>query len=375
MPSHTGLPPTRDEVDAFLNDDSADAYEKVVDRLLTSPHFGEHIGRYWLDAARYGDTHGLHLDNYREFWLYRDWVINAFNDNKSFKDFTIEQLAGDLLENPTTEQLIASGFNRAHVTTSEGGSIAEEVYVRNVVDRVSTTSTVFMGLTAGCAVCHDHKYDPITQREFYSLFAFFNSLDANPLDGNRQDHAPVIFAPSKEQALQIEDLQREMQLARAQIAAALSKYEYKDPGAEMLRDQALAVSGWLQDTVGGPSVKPPQPDGLSFAVGYSGSNTVRFTKDAGHEKVHRRSLYTFWKRIAPPPQMNAFDAPSRESCTVRRERTNTPLQALMLLNDPQYVEAARRNSQRPAFDDNDFGAKAISYRSVEIHVHQIRQRR
>ena len=186
----TGLPPTPAEVDAFLADTSPDAYEKVVDRLLQSPRYGEHMARYWLDAARYGDTHGLHLDNYREMWPYRDWVIKAFNDNMPFDRFIVEQLAGDLLpERRRSTSTIATGFNRCHVTTSEGGSIDEEVYVRNVVDRVETNGTVFLGLTVGCARCHDHKYDPVTQKEYYQLFAFFNSIDGSPLDGNAARHA------------------------------------------------------------------------------------------------------------------------------------------------------------------------------------------
>ncbi|MCA9096654.1 MAG: DUF1549 domain-containing protein, partial [Planctomycetaceae bacterium] len=146
----TGLPPSVAEVDAFLADGSVNAYEKVVDRLLASPRYGEHMARFWLDAARYGDTHGLHLDNYREMWAYRDWVIRAFNTNQPFDQFVVEQLAGDLLPNPTDDQLIATGFNRCHVTTSEGGSIAEEVEMRNTVERVLATGTVFMGLTMDC---------------------------------------------------------------------------------------------------------------------------------------------------------------------------------------------------------------------------------
>ncbi|MCA9044831.1 MAG: DUF1549 domain-containing protein, partial [Planctomycetaceae bacterium] len=163
----TGLPPTPEEIDAFLVDESPNAFEKVVDRLLASERYGEHMGRFWLDAARYGDTHGLHLDNYREMWPYRDWVVGAFNRNLPYDEFVIEQIAGDLLENATDDQRIASGFNRCHVTTSEGGSIAEEVYTRNVVDRVVTTGTVMLGLTLDCTRCHDHKFDPFTMKEFY----------------------------------------------------------------------------------------------------------------------------------------------------------------------------------------------------------------
>ena len=188
----TGLPPTLREVDAFLADSSQEAYEKVVDRLLDSPRYGEHMARFWLDAARYGDTHGLHLDNYREAWPYRDWVIHAFNANKPFDRFIVEQLAGDLLPNATPDQIIATGYNRCHVSTSEGGSIEEEVYVRNIVDQVDTNGTVFLGLTTGCARCHDHKYDPIRAKDYYQLFAFFNNIDGPALDGNSAKWAPIV---------------------------------------------------------------------------------------------------------------------------------------------------------------------------------------
>lgn len=218
----TGLPPTIAELDAFLADDGANAYERVVDRLLSSPHYGEHMARFWLDAARYGDTHGLHLDNYREMWPYRDWVINAFNRNMPYDQFVIEQLAGDLLENPTLDQRVATGFCRAHVTTNEGGSIEQEVFTRNVIDRVSTFGTVFLGLTLECSSCHDHKFDPVSQREFYQLFAFFNSLDGPAMDGNVKDPEPVISVPSDEQAEviraleeQVESLRRDRQMRRA----------------------------------------------------------------------------------------------------------------------------------------------------------------
>ena len=748
----TGLPPSTDALAAFLADESPEAWERAVDRLLASPHYGEHMARFWLDAARYGDTHGLHLDNYREIWPYRDWVVRAFNGNKRWDTFLTEQLAGDLLENPTVDQLVATGFNRAHVTTAEGGSIKEEVYVRNVIDRVSTFGTVMLGLTTNCASCHDHKFDPISQREFYQLFAFFNNLDADPMDGNRKDHKPVLKVPGPDGERLLAEAEAEIAAARKVLEKVIGEYDYvelddadaadgagpeelvwideaipsgaqvadpwkwvtkskghpvlsgersvfrtgagntqhlvqnastplvvgedavlfahvylgnpapkqvmlqfhtdgwehraywgenlidwgvdktpsrhrigdlpetgswvrlevpaavvglkagdkitgwaftqfdgnsywdqagmrarptgyrsfrrwladerkrktstlpaalqplvakakrtaeetatlrhhyiahvdrgarkvlaphreaiakaearlaeiekgfptslvwkeratlkpayilergeydrrgqevsrglpeflpplpvgapmdrlglarwlvaeehpltariavnrfwqqlfgvglvktsedlgsqgewpshpelldwlavefreagwdvkhmmklmvmseayrrssaaspedyrRDPenrflargprfrlDAETLRDQALAVSGLLVPRIGGPGVKPPQPDGLWFTVGYSGSNTVRFKKDSGPDKVHRRSLYTFWKRTSPPPQM--IDAPSRESCVTRRERTNTPLHALMFMNDPQFVEAARAFAER-----------------------------
>lgn len=769
----TGLPPTPTELAAFLADSSDQAYEKQVDRLLALPAYGEHRARYWLDAARYGDTHGLHLDNYREMWLYRDWVVDAFNRNLPYDQFVIEQLAGDLLENPTEAQQIASGFNRCHITTSEGGAIAAEVDMRNVVDRTSTMGTVFMGLTIGCCVCHDHKYDPISQKEYYQLYAFFNSIEGNPLDGNAKDHPPVLKVYTEEQKQRRQEIEQKIAEKKEELRTAVASLEYSEPGlevetngeaaefvwvddqfpegaepttwdwkdnaptqphsgkrswyrqaagltqhffikatyplqintpddvlfahvyldpknppkeimlqwndgswehraywggnqidwgqdesasrkrigdlpeagawarievraadvglnpgakingwaftqfdgsvqwdtagivttgnptaqyrslsqwladqatnpnaslpgnlkalvgkpegersaeeskqlrdyflenvcvdtrsqfdglheelnkleqehkslensapttlvsremanpkqafvmkrgeydqpgdevmretpsvlppfseelpknrlglaqwltsvdhpltarvavnrvwqqmfgtglvktsedfgaqgqppshpllldwlavdfrendwdvkrlikqivmsetyrqsclvnaedykkdpenrllsrgpryrwdAETLRDQALYVAGLLSEKMGGPSVKPPQPDGLWFAVGYSGSNTVRFKKDDGHEKVHRRSLYTFWKRTSPPPEMTTFDAPSREECSVRRERTNTPLQALLLMNDPQYVEAARFFAQRILAEGGDTDHQRIQF--------------
>ncbi|MEK6249265.1 MAG: PSD1 and planctomycete cytochrome C domain-containing protein, partial [Planctomycetales bacterium] len=226
----TGLPPTLDEIRVFLADSSPQAYERLVDRLLASPHYGEHMARFWLDAARYGDTHGLHLDNYREMWLYRDWVVRAFNANMPFNQFTIEQLAGDLLDGSTQDQKIASGFNRCHVTTSEGGSIKEEVYVRNVKDRVSTTGTVFMALTLECTSCHDHKYDPLTMKDYYSLFAFFNSLDGAALDGNRKEHAPFVRVHDDESQSQLDGIQSRIVDADKQVREQLTQFNYQDPG-------------------------------------------------------------------------------------------------------------------------------------------------
>ena len=191
----TGLPPDPAVVEAFVNDPAPDAYETLVTRLLDSPRWGEHRARYWLDAARYADTNGYHFDNFREAWAYRDWVINAFNRNLPFDRFTIEQLAGDLLPGSTLDQQVASGFNRCNATTNEGGVIPEEYQVLYTRDRTETVSQVWMGLTAGCAVCHDHKFDPITQREFYELSAFFNNTTQPTMDGNVKDTPPTVFVP------------------------------------------------------------------------------------------------------------------------------------------------------------------------------------
>jgi hypothetical protein len=225
----TGLPPTLEELDAFLLDNTPDAYEKVVDRLLASPRFGEHKARYWLDAARYADTHGLHFDNERFVWLYRDYVVNALNANKPFDQFTLEQMAGDLLPDATLEQKIATGFGRCNVTTNEGGSINEEVLVRYGVDRVETMSTVFLGLTLGCAVCHDHKFDPITQKEFYQLFAFYSWSADRAMDGNIQLPPPIVKAATPEQQAQLADFDRRIAEVQKQITDELAKINYAEP--------------------------------------------------------------------------------------------------------------------------------------------------
>jgi cytochrome c553 len=531
----TGLPPTPAEVEAFVDDPSPAAYESFVDRLLASKQWGEHRARYWLDAARYADTHGIHFDNYREMWSYRDGVIDAFNRNLPFDRFTVEQLAGDLLPEATLEQRIASGFNRCNITTNEGGVIAEEYLVLYARDRTETTARVWLGLTAGCAVCHDHKFDPLTQKEFYRLSAFFNNTTQGAMDGNVKDTPPTVFLPAAADrerwpalAQELADARQQLEQRQKQARAAFDRWydwwraeldppyreasarvaaltqeeaaiksrgtaahvmqerggpakafvlhrgEYdkrrdevdadtpamlppmpadlpknrlglsrwllrpeqpltarvavnrfwqevfgvgimrtaedfgvngelpshpelldwlavefresgwdikklfrlmvtsaayrqsaaatpekleKDPqnrllsrgprfrmDAEMVRDCALASSGLLVAKIGGPSVKPYQPDGVWEAVAMMESNTRNYRRDQG-ENLYRRSLYTFWKRAAPPASMDILNAPSRETCTVRRERTNTPLQALITLNDPQFVEAARHLAQ------------------------------
>jgi hypothetical protein len=225
----TGLPPAPAEVDAFLADRTPEAYERLVDRLLASPRYGEQEARYWLDAVRYGDTHGLHLDNERSLWPYRDWVVSAFNRNEPFDQFTIEQLAGDLLPNATREQKVASGYNRCNVSTSEGGAIEEEFYVRYAVDRTETTSIVWMGLTVGCAVCHDHKYDPISQKEFYQMYAFFNNMNEKAMDGNALLPPPVMQLPTADQQTKLDELNAAVKPLEKELLAEAAKINYQEP--------------------------------------------------------------------------------------------------------------------------------------------------
>ncbi len=206
----TGLPPTPAEIDAFLADASPDAYERLVDRLLASPRYGERMALDWLDAARYADTHGFHIDSGRDMTRWREWVIEAFNANMPFDRFTIEQLAGDLLPNATVAQQIASGFNRNHMINFEGGAIPEEYHNAYVADRVNTTSTVWLGLSMNCAQCHDHKYDPLTLRDYYSMYAFFNNVPENGLDGSKGNAMPFIKAPRPKQQAALEALVAEI---------------------------------------------------------------------------------------------------------------------------------------------------------------------
>ncbi len=212
-----GLPPTVEQVEAFVADKRADAYERYVDALMATPAYGEHRARYWLDAARYADTHGMHFDNYRDMWTYRDWVINALNANMKFDTFTIEQLAGDLLPNPTQAQLIATGFQRCNTTTNEGGTIDEENVVGYARDRVETISWMYLGLTANCAVCHDHKFDPISQRDFYAMSAYFRNTTQGAKDGNIRDTPPVLVVPKDADKARWGVINDEMTIAKKQV--------------------------------------------------------------------------------------------------------------------------------------------------------------
>ena len=233
----TGLPPTPEEVSSFVGDSSEDAYEKVVDRLLASPKFGERMALEWLDVARYADTHGYHIDSGRDMWLWREWVIDAFNRNMPFDQFTVEQLAGDMLPNATLSQKIASGFNRNHMINYEGGAIPEEYHTAYVMDRVNTTGAVWMGLTVQCSQCHDHKYDPLTQKEYFQLYAYFNNVPENGLDGKKGNAVPFLKVPTPEQQAKLDELAKSIQAVEQKLSgpdgeldAAQAKWEESAQG-------------------------------------------------------------------------------------------------------------------------------------------------
>ena len=526
----TGLPPSPELLQSFLDDGSSNAYEQLVERLLADPRYGEHQARYWLDAVRYGDTHGLHLDNKRGIYPYRDWVVRALNRNQPLDEFIEWQLAGDLLPEPTMEQRIATGYVRMNPSTSEGGAIPAEFQAKNNFDRTETLGTVFLGMTMLCSRCHTHKYDPIEQTEYYRLLAFFNNTAEGPLDGNKYEYGPTLKVPANQATwaewTQLESardrllakagakpgesladlakpegrlaklgLQAEAgqlikqrtdatarftttlvarDLAKPRKTRLLDRGEYNLPtgeplqpdvlkvmnpfpegaprnrlglarwltsreqpvvsrvlvnriwqrvfgaglvrtpedfglqgqqpthpelldwlavelhdsgwdlkhmlrlmvnsrtfrqgsalrdgvndpenklwargphyrlDAEVLRDIALWASGLLDPHMGGEGVKPYQPAGLWKALAHPGSNTKNYVRDNG-QRLYRRSLYVYWKRTSPHPMMTLFDAPSRESSCVQRSRTNTPLQALGLLNETQRIEMARMFAER-----------------------------
>lgn len=282
----TGLPPTLAEIDSFLADRRPGAYERVVDRLLKSRRYGEHMARFWLDAARYGDTHGLHLDNERSIWPYRDWVIRAFNSNMPFDRFTVEQLAGDLLPGSKLSQKVATGFNRCNVTTSEGGAIADEYRFKYGVDRVETTATVWLGLTMGCAVCHEHKFDPFTQKEFYQFLAYFNSLTERAMDGNALLPPPSVKAPTTEQLKEIAGLKRSIEKARGSIKSVIAKIEYTDPGpSEKPKVVEPKRVVWIDDVT---------PSGVKLEASGGGGRRWQFVDKSKHP-VHSGQKSSFRK--------------------------------------------------------------------------------
>jgi hypothetical protein len=318
----TGLPPTPREVDSFLADRSPDAYEKRVDALLSSPRYGERMAMPWLDAARYADTHGYHIDSHRGMWPWRDWVIGAFNRNLPFDQFVIEQLAGDLLTNPTREQKIASGFNRNHMINFEGGAIAEEYQVEYVIDRVEATSTAFLGLTMGCARCHSHKFDPITHKEFYQFYAFFNNVPELGLDGRRGNAVPILLLPTHEQETLLEELDvaieaRQIALEDSAVLPQQLAWEKSlDEGASPPPIPGLTahyeldgnfsdISGRYQHgrtVVGDPTFEPGQ---MGRGAVFDGDTEVSFGKVGGFDRTNGFTLGV-WLRPGGKQPVNVF---------------------------------------------------------------------
>lgn len=292
----TGLPPSPEEVEAFVNDTSPDYYRRYVDRLLESVRWGEHRARYWLDYARYADTHGIHFDNFREIWSYRDWVINAFNRNLPFDEFSIEQLAGDLLPEPSLDQQVATGFNRCNITTNEGGVIEEEYKVLYARDRTETTSLVWMGMTTGCAVCHDHKFDPISQKDFYSLSAFFNNTTQPVMDGNVPNTPPIIPVPAVADRERFAALPAELAAAREAVQSARrAARESFDAQSGAIDAAAVSVSVPAENLVlhaplagpaeaGTESLGPLTPSAgsgeLKWEPGHTASESLEITDEA-----------------------------------------------------------------------------------------------
>ena len=480
-----GILPTEAETKSFIEDNSNNAYEKLVDRLLKMPQYGEKMAINWLDIARYADSHGYQDDNYRSQWPWRDWVIYAFNKNLSYDEFVTWQLAGDLIPGATKEQILATGFNRNHKITEEGGVIDEEYRIEYASDRTNTFGRSMLALTVECAKCHDHKYDPISQKDYYQLFAFFNNVNEVGLESTVG--GPVTYAKNPRMDITNEDVKGILKfinkvdtnklevsvmgdldtvrktyiLDRGNYAAktvevepgtpasvlqfdpslpknrlGLAKWmfdkknsltarvfvnrmwqeffgrglvksaadfgmqgnlpthpalldwlavDFRDNGwdikrlvkqillsatyqqsseisekkqrvdplntywsyaprvrysAELVRDMLLSSSGLLNKTIGGPSVKPYQPPGL-WELATSGRGILnKYMQDTG-QALYRRGMYTFIKRTVPPPSMMMFDGSNRDECQVTRYRTNTPLQALIMLNDPTVLEASK----------------------------------
>ncbi len=303
----TGLPPTPAELDTFLQDRSPDAYERRVDQLLGSPHYGERMAMQWLDLARYADTHGYHIDSLREMWHWRDWVIDGFNRNMPFDQFTIEQLAGDLVPNATLAQKIATDFNRNHMINFEGGAIPEEYHNEYVVDRVEATSNTWMGLTMGCARCHDHKYDPIKQEEFYRFYAFFNTVPEKGLDGQKGNAGPILQLPSPQQQSQLDALKhaiadKEAALPEKEIAALQMEWEKTRPATLPAASTAglmahYSFEGDLKDNSGhcspGKLVKGEVVydfGAVAKAVEFDGETSVSFDNPRILQKDHPFSV-------------------------------------------------------------------------------------
>ncbi|MDH5602532.1 MAG: PSD1 and planctomycete cytochrome C domain-containing protein [Cyclobacteriaceae bacterium] len=504
----TGLPPSLEMQERFLQDNSENAYEKIVDELLANEHYGEKMAIHWLDVARYADSHGYQDDGLRTMWPWRDWVIHAFNENYPYDQFVTWQLAGDLIPDKTKETILATGFNRNHKITQEGGVIDEEYRIEYVTDRTNTFGKTFLGLTYECAKCHSHKYDPISQQEYFGTFAFFDKVPEKGLVGtidahfadppniritdevvknelpfiNKKDTAYVevmvmkdsvgirdthiltrgnydakaevvtfgtpkailpfdttqfqqnrlglakwlldeknplparvfvnriwqeIFGrglvktsgdlglqgefPShpelldwlavdfREKGWDIKRLVKNIVMSATyrQSARVTEKKLKTDPeniylsrssrlrlGAEVIKDHVMASSGLYNPEIGGPSVKPYQPEGLWNAATSGRGTLQRYFQDHGSD-LYRRGMYTFIKRTVPPPTMLVFDASNRDQCEIKRVKTSTPLQALVMMNDPHVLEASRVMAEELMLEESAADEKmSVAFRRI-----------
>ena len=315
----TGLPPEPDLLETFLADKNPESYERLVDQLLQSPRFGEHQARYWLDAVRYGDTHGLHLDNRRGIFPYRDWVVKAYNDNLPLDDFITWQLAGDLLQNPKLEQLVATGFIRLNPTTEEGGAIPDEFQAKNNFDRVETFGTVFLAQSLTCARCHTHKYDPIAQTEYYGLMAFFNSTAEPAMDRNAYEYGNIVRAPSDQSAWkewgELESAREQLIQAGEQALTSLKLTESEtQQWKQASTDQRLAL---LAKTEGGFSKLPSQVFAQAFHVDPCGKRSSHCPSNP----------FATQRRIQPPSGRPHHSGRPSSDGSVSRRGARQPLRS------------------------------------------------
>ncbi len=331
----TGLPPTQEQLKRFLSGEGEKAYAELVDQLLASSRFGEHQARYWLDAVRYGDTHGLHLDNRRGIYPYRDWVVGALNQNLPLNDFITWQLAGDLLPNPTLAQQVATGYVRLNPSTGEGGAIPAEFQMKNNFDRVETLGTVFLGLSLTCARCHTHKYDPIPQSEYYSLLAFFNSTAEPSMDGNSYTYGPVARVPDDQAGWR---QWQELESARDKVLAAAGD---SIGNLQEVVDYAQARSNWRTENwrIAGPvALDDPPPKQWTKAAGLPGSISGRQAK--GKLPGEGQAVWVAFKVKVPADQHLQLAFSGAAGSQVMVDRANVPI-AQKHNHDPTSIKAIR----------------------------------
>ena len=349
----TGLPPTPEEVDAFVNDKSPTAVTRLLDRLFASPRYGEQMARHWLDAARYGDTHGLHLDNERSMWPYRDWVTRAFNRNLPYDQFVTEQIAGDLLPEPTIEQRIATGFNRCNVTSAEGGMIASEYLALYAKDRADTTATVFLGLTLECAKCHDHKFDPFSQKEYYELYAFFHSISEDASDKNAIIAPPFVAAPTMAQKGRIAQLEGEIAKRETELGAPDPQIDAEQAAWESAVGKRVA-NGWvvLRPTEAYSAAKATMTIGDDRVVRASGKSPPRDIYEV-IARTHLRDIRAIRVELLPDPEQpgGGIGRGAHNNIVL----TNVELDAAPL-EDPEKTTAAQLDAAAADWNQRDFPA-------------------